>query len=415
MKQAILIFFSLAVAILGIGQEKSSPPPVRYSYFQMLYHTGVHWSRTEYLEEQYEDGYKAVEARFGFQSSGKKMWEQYSNYPRYGFGIHYADLVADKEDTIVGNPFSAFVFYGAPRIRFGKFSLNTDLSLGLSYTSLVHDPISNPFNDVIASHINLYLDFNVNLSFTLSNRLDMHAGYGVTHYSNGRIHEPQKGVNNWGWNFGLSYHFVHPPQHPAQIPEQNPAQIPAQNPDQNPAQIPAQKNLKKRSSVRPVFIHSEAPEFNPFQEIQFMYAAGVVDHHTLGDLEGIHYYASSFTADYAFTFHPRMAVTFGMDALYDGSLAQAIKGIPPDEVTTLQKMYFGSHLGYHFYINRVTILCNLGTYFLQHSNDRGYWFLRAGGRVRLTDHLQIHICIKTKNGIRADWIEWGLAYSLKIK
>ena len=48
------------------------------------------------------------------------MWEQYNNYPSYGFGIHYADLIADREDTIVGNPFSAFVFYSAPRIKVGQ-------------------------------------------------------------------------------------------------------------------------------------------------------------------------------------------------------------------------------------------------------------------------------------------------------
>ena len=70
--------------------------------------------------------------------------------------------------------------------------------------------MTNPFNDVIASHLNLYFDFNVNMIYMLSDRLDLKAGYGVTHYSNGRIHMPQKGVNNWGWNFGLSYHFVQP-------------------------------------------------------------------------------------------------------------------------------------------------------------------------------------------------------------
>jgi len=375
MKKANLVIFFLVVSLLGMGQEIISNHPVRYSYFQMLYHTGVYWSRTEYLKEQFDAGYRAIEARFGFQSSGKKLWEQYNNYPRYGFGIHYADLVLDKEDTIVGNPFSAFVFYGAPRLRFGRFTINTDLSLGLSYTSVVHDPVLNPFNDVIASHINLYFDFNVNLSLMLSNRLDLHAGYGVTHFSNGRIHQPQKGVNNWGWNFGMSYHFAYP----------------AQKSVQSPAQYPTQDHVENISPVRPVFIHTEAPEFNPFKEIQVMYAAGVVERHPLGDMEGIHYYTASLTADYSFTFHPRMAVTFGMDALYDGSLKEDIKGIPPDEVTTLQKMYFGSHLGYHSLINRVTILCNLGTYFLQHSNDRGYWFMRAGGRVRLTDHRQIQI------------------------
>lgn len=391
MKYIACTIIFLTFSLLAYSQEMPSGPKARYSYVQMLYHTGVYWSRTAYLAEQFDNGYKAVEARFGFQSTGTELWHQLNNYPSYGFGIHFADLVADREDTIVGNPFSAFVFYSAPRIRVGRFSFNTDLSLGLSYTSVIHDPVTNPFNDVIASHVNLYFDFNVNLIYMLSDRLDLKAGYGVTHYSNGRIHMPQIGINNWGWNFGLSYHFVQSRQ--KALPESS----------------------EHKTTVRPEFIHSEVPEHVDREELQIMYAAGVVENHPLGELEGVHYYTSSLTTDYALKFHPRMAVTFGLDVLYDGSLAVAIKGIPPEEVTTFQKMYFGSHLGYHFLIDRVTILCNFGTYFLQHSYDRGYWFIRAGGRVRLSNHLHTQICIKTRAGIRSDWIEWGLLYSLKIR
>lgn len=379
-----LLLLTLLLAWLPVFSQAPIPSPgIHYGYLEVIGHTGVYWSRTQYLAEQFQDGYKALEARVGFQSTGRKLWHQYNNYPSYGLGIHYADLIADREDTIVGNPFSAFLFYSAPRIRFGRFSLNTDLSLGLSYVSLIHDPVFNPFNDVIASHVNLYFDFNVNLNFRLSDRLDLKGGYGVTHYSNGRIHMPQKGVNNWGWDVGLKYHFIHPkPGTPSVVTGGKP-------------------------SVRPEYIHREPPEFKAYSELQMMYAGGVVDHHRLADLEGTHYYTFSFTTDYALTFHPRMAIAFGLDLLYDGSLVEDIKGIPREEITTLQKMYFGSHLGYHFLIDRVTILCNLGTYFYQESEVRGYWFIRAGGRVRLTDHLSTQICIKTKNGIRADWIEWG--------
>ncbi len=376
MKKSFLILVFLITWLTGFTQEASSDPHVRHTYLQLLYHTGVYWTRTEYLEEQFADGYKAIEARIGFQTTGRELWQQYHHYPRYGFGIHYADLVADREDTIVGNPFSAFVFYGAPWARFGRFTLNTDIALGLNYTSVVHDPVSNPYNDVIASYLNLYFDFNLNLYYALTNRIDISAGYGVTHYSNGGIHQPQKGINNWGWNFGLSYNFNDPEQE---------------------------------------FIESDKPAFISTEEIQFMYAAGVVELQNLGEPDGVHYYTSSFTVDYAVTVNPRMAVTFGTDVLYDGSLERAIKGIPPENVTTIQKMYFGSHLGYQFLIDRVTILFNLGTYFFQHSNDRGYWFIRAGGRIRITDHLYTQICIKTKDGVRSDWIEWGLAYSVKTR
>ena len=352
----------------------------RYGYLQLIYHTGVYWSRTEYLKEQFENGYRSMEARFGLQTDGRRCWQQVHNFPRYGFGVHYADLVIGREDTIAGHAYSAFVFYGAPWARFGRFTFNTDLSLGLSYNPLVHDPVTNPYNDVIASHINLFFDFNLNLYCTLSNRIDIHAGYGVTHYSNGGIHQPQKGVNHWGWNFGMNYHF----------------------------------SLPEGPRVRPDFIRDAAPGFRQESELQLMVAAGTVEIHKLGDPDGIRYLTSSFTADYAFKFNPRMQVTFGIDALYDGSLVRAIKGLQPEMVTTFQKTYLGSHMGYQFLIDRVTILFNLGTYFLQHSNDRGCWFVRAGGRIRITDHLHGHICIKTKNGVRADWIEWGLVTVLKI-
>jgi hypothetical protein len=384
MYRRVIFIFILIITVFGPATAQGRHDTLasfhpKNPYLQLIYHDGIFWSRTEYLKGAFEDGYRALEARFGFQTTGRYPWQQLHNYPRYGFGVHYADLVSDTEDTIVGNPFSAFVFYGAPWIRAGRFSFNSDLSLGLSYASLIHDPVRNPYNDVIASHMNLYFDFNLNVYWALTGRIDLNAGYGVTHYSNGGMHQPQKGVNCWGWNFGLSYH-----------------------------PIPRDGQLKG-------YDPSEKPEFRSREEIQIMYAAGTVENQDLGDPEGVRYFTSSFTVDYAVTFHPRMALTFGTDVLYDGSLERAIKGINPTDVSTFQKFYFGSHLGYHFLIDRVTILFNLGTYFLQHTYDRGAWFMRAGGRIRLTDHLHTQICIKTKNGVRSDWIEWGLAVSVPTR
>lgn len=376
MRHAGNIILLLCCTLSGMAQEQNPATSSRQPYFQLNFRTGSFWTRSEYLVEQFKDPYKAIEARFGYQLTGNKMWQQHHNYPKYGLGVHYSDLVKDKSDTVVGNPFSLFVFYSAPWARFGRFTLATDMSTGLSYAGLIYDSISNPYNDVIASHINLYFDFNLNLSFKLTPRWGLYAGYGITHYSNGRIQMPQKGVNNWGWSFGMQYLIREP------VSE---------------------------------FIYREPPEYRPIESIQLMYSVGIVEGIPTGTNEELKFFTSSFTADYVSQLSPRGAVTFGLDILYDGSLKRAIRGIPPDEVSTWQQMYLGSHLGYHFIIDRVTILFNLGTYFRQHSHDRGYYFARAGGRYRFTDHLYGHLCIKTKNGIRADWIEWGAAYSLKIR
>jgi hypothetical protein len=146
-----------------------------------------------------------------------------------------------------------------------------------------------------------------------------------------------------------------------------------------------------------------------------MYAVGTVEEFVYDTYEEFRYFTSSFTADYVCTLSRRSAVTFGVEVLYDGSLELAIKGVPPENVTTGQKMYLASHLGYHFIVDRFRIIINAGTYFRQQSYDRGYYFVRAGARYQFTDHLYGHLCIKSKNGVRSDWIEWGCVYSFKIR
>jgi len=339
-------------------------------YVELFYHSGTFWTRTVNLEEQFDQGYRAFEARFGFQTTGRKSWHQLHRYPKYGLGIHYADLVRTRKDTVVGNPFGLFLFYSSPLVRYGRFALYPDLSIGLSYTHLVYHPQKNPTNDVVASHINLFFGFNMRLYLEISRRWHMNVGYGLTHHSNGKIHVPQKGVNSWGWSMGMNYLLNKPVE---------------------------------------AYYHHELPEFRPYEEIQFMLAMGTVESVPSGGTEEIRYFNYSFTTDYALKFNPKMAMTLGIDLLYDGSLERAIKGVAPEDVSTYQKMYLGAHMGYQHTINRLTLFFNLGTYFRQSSYDRGFFFGRAGGRFRITDHFSAHLAIKTKNAVRSDWIEWGVA------
>ncbi len=375
MRSAAYILLFLCCSYSVGAQDPPSIPVKRQPFVQLNYLSGSFWSRSEFLQEQFSEPYRAIEARFGFQSTGTELWQQYHRYPRYGLGMHYSDLVKNPTDTTIGNPFSLFVFYSGPWVRFGRFTLATDIAVGLSYMGRIYDPIVNPFNDVIASHVNLYFDLNMSLGFSLSKRWDLYAGYGLTHYSNGRIHQPQKGVNNWGWTAGVSYLINEPLEE---------------------------------------YIYQNPPEFQSSEWIQLMYGVGVVEEVDREDAERGYYFTSSFTADYAYQFSPKMALTLGMDVLYDGSLGLSVKGFPENEVSTWQKTYLASHLGWQYIIHRFRILMNFGTYFSQHSNDRGYWFIRAGGRIQLTDHLAAHICIKSKDGVRSDWIEWGLAANLQI-
>ena len=151
MRKAVNILILLCCCLSGFTQETDSIKTRRQPYLQMNFLTGSFWTRSEYLTEQFDAPYKAIEARFAYHLTGTKAWHQLHRYPKMGFGMHYSDLVKDRSDTIVGNPFSVFGFYSIPWARFGRFTLASDLAVGLSYTQLTHDFETNPYNDVIAS------------------------------------------------------------------------------------------------------------------------------------------------------------------------------------------------------------------------------------------------------------------------
>ena len=300
-------------------------------------------------------------------------------------------LVEQLPTRLLVHPPECFFYFGAPWTRFGKFTVNTDISVGLSYDLKPYDSETNPYNDVIGSSVNVYFNLNFLLYYQLSERLDLSLGYALTHFSNGRMYTPQKGINTLGFNLGLKYNF-------------NPVRnfIPDSDMDYKPA-------------IRPEFIVTEKPVFNPHHELQLMGSVGSVQaEKPLGEPSGDRYMTSSWTVDYAYRFARKMNITAGLDMFYDGSLAESYEGIPPDQTTLIQRMSFATHIGYQYLIERFSFIFNLGAYVYKESPARGFWYMRAGGRIHVTDDLAVHICLKTMDGGKSDWVEWGLAYYLRF-
>ena len=370
-----------------------------FNYIQLTGHYGENLDSYK-IDKIAKDQFYGFGLRLGTQSTGRKNWQKYHQYPQYGLGVSYMRLGGEAADSIVGSPFSVYFFYGEPIVRFSGFRLNIDTEIGLSTGYKPYNVRSNPDQILIGAKINLHANFSLHLYYKLSDRLDIGTGMTFFHFSNGRIASPQSGIEMLGMNFTTAYHF-------------NPLKNYTKNIDPN-----------YQPNIRPTFDRSPKPEFKPNHEMIFMGSLGTVqmypykyrDEYARLDTTGAkgpRYMTNTFLVEYGFRFARKIRAVAGVDMFYDGSAENLYEGVPPQNVPFMDKTFYGYHFGIHYLIERVTFIFNYGRYIYKPFENRGDFWMRAGGRIKISDHWDINITLKTRNGGVADWIEWGMAYTIR--
>jgi hypothetical protein len=407
-------FISLLIIILAFSgiqaQEFSSFNPEdfdkeknygMFNYIQVSAYRGQHLVDDDY-KNFFSEGFNGIGVRFGTQATGRKEWQRLHNYPQYGIGVTFFDMGGSSVDSILGKPASFYFFFGAPMARFGKFRLNTDVELGLSYDFNPYDPETNSEQNLIGASTNLHSNFTLAIYYKLSERIDLSLGASFLHFSNGRSFTPQKGVNLFGLNLSSSYNFNPVKNYTKEV-----------RPDYQPP-------------IRPEFVVADKSPFKGHHELILSGTIGTVMSmpnewkHEDGSLDttgvkGPRYMTNSFIAEYAYQFARKLKVVAGLDMFYDGSVENNYDDILPQNTTFSDKAFYGYHFGTHYLIERITFMVNIGGYIYKPFPQRGNYFMRVGGRIGLTENLDAHIALKTRNGGIADWIEWGVAYKFKSK
>ena len=372
-----------------------------FNYIQVTGYRGQHLAGVD-VQEFLTEGFYGVGIRFGTQSTGRKEWQRLHNYPQYGVGVTFFDLGDARIDDVLGKPSALYGFFGAPMARFGNFRLNTDVEIGLSYDFNPYDPETNPYQNLIGAKANLHANFTMAMYYAVSERVDLSLGASFMHFSNGRMFTPQRGINLVGLNLATAYNF---------------------NPVKNYT-----KNVRPeyQPPIRPEFVVAEKSPFKGHHEFILMASIGTVQAEPgewkdeLGKIDttgikGPRYVTNSYTAEYAYQFARKLKFVAGMDMFYDGSVENNYDDKLPQNTTFGDKAFYGYHIGGHYLIERITVVFNLGSYLYKPFPQRGTWFMRAGGRIGLTENLDVQVALKTRNGGIADWIEWGVAYKFKSK
>lgn len=363
------------------NQHKTYP---RYLFIDVKGHYGRHVTTgVEILQQTIEQNpYHVAELRIGMRGYGSKRWHQIYRYPAYGIGLYQARF--NPQNNQLGNPTSVFIFFNPSLLGREKITFGIDFEAGLSFNFLNYDPVHNPDQLAVGSALNIHFQLEAETSFRILESLDGAAGIGFTHFSNGRIRTPQRGINLYHAFGRLRYYL--------------------------PAWQSKNGNPDDWSHKRPDYIRHEMPKFKGRWEYYAVLSGGMATPEVLWADRSIKYFVGSLSLDVARHYYYFGKAGIGIDLFHDRSMREPYR-FTNSSPTFVDMSFWGFHVSHELMVNRFTLVTQVGVT-LSEREIEGKWYGRFGLRIDITEHLFFRGTLKVPEGLKADFIEWGIGVNL---
>ena len=143
--------------------------------------------------------------KYGFQFGSSGNTGKMYPYAIQGIGVAYNTFFNNAE---IGNPVALYVFQTSRIVTVAPgLSLDYEWNFGASFGWTPYDPEHNPMNIVVGSKANAYINLGFLLNWQITPGLNLRAGLGLSHFSNGNTGFPNAGVNTAGGRVGLTGSF----------------------------------------------------------------------------------------------------------------------------------------------------------------------------------------------------------------
>ena len=370
MIKSVLLLLAVFSVLISFSQNSKR----EHFFVQSKMHYGKPIAYSDSLSpEELNSNFFGTDIRFGVQADGERALDQHLGFQQYGLGIFHANL----NNEILGNPWGAYMFIGIPFYTSGNFVIYGDASFGLGFGFNEYDSITNPKNDVVGSDVNAFFTMGTRAAYHINDRFMIDAGIGFLHFSNGTLKTPNKGLNMYSGQLGLTYFF----------------------------------NSKSQEKFTPAEkIKKDVPKIEKQNEMTFVYSVGGKSSLKVYG-KPPEYFMTSIVIDFYRRYHHIAKFGGGVDYVYDGTYA-----LEYSEPQSINKYSFiAIHASHELYFSKFAFVAHLGTYLWKGSEGKGAMFARVGLRYYISEHFIANLTLKTENGFKADFIEFGLGYRLKFK
>lgn len=323
---------------------------------------GVHRPSISHLpQEQVFMG----EASYFIDLKEKNTWA--SAYPGARIGVSgFFSKTGNTE--LLGYLFGGFAYGDLPFFRNEKQSFSARVGSGLAFANKVYDPISNPKNNAISSHVNVIVQMSLNYRryFGVS---EIGVGLGLNHFSNGSNKLP---------NLGLNY----------------------------PMLTVSYGRNKVQSKVK------ERERYAPSWGTKWRFGANfILSAKEVFPTGGKKYPVFAVNGIARKIFNPKLGVEFAVDGIYKTAILDYLPEYQKRPIDIFQVGIFAGHI---LTFDRFSTILGMGVYVVDRYLPEDHFYHRIGMRYAFENKVQVGVTLKSNWG-KADYVEWSVGYTFNRK
>jgi len=364
------LFFTCALIVfcsISYAQEKQYS-----SYFDVNYFGGyiaLHNVEILHLIQEHPSGFIAS---WNKKTYGFKNWEQRYNYPDYGVSLAYQNF----HNPVLGENISVYAHY-----NFYFFNRNLMFRIG---QGLAHN--SNPFHKEtnfknIAFGSTFMSSTYVMLNYKrerIINRFGLQAGFSLIHYSNANFKAPNNGTNTIALNLGITYNLT----------------------KEEPQYQNTLNKLQDKKFTEPI-------------KYNIVLRGGVNESDIINSGQYPFYIVSAYADK---RINRKSALQFGTDVFFSNFLKEYIRfrgiAFPEDNISGDEDYKrVGVFLGHELFINKTSLITQLGYYVYYPFDFEGRLYVRAGLKRYFGKRFFGALTLKS-HGFRAEALEFGIGVRL---
>lgn len=367
MRLAFLITTLFGICLTGIAQSESRD----YFFLDINPYAGSilrHNPDISHLITAHPAGFALALSKKTF---GDEDWQQGYNFPDTGITFVYQDMNTET----LGRHFG---LYGHFNFYFLKRNLQLRVAQGIAYNTNPYDRMTNFRGNAYGSHLlsTTHLMLNYHKEH-LWDHWGVKGGITLVHYSNANIRAPNTSTNTFALNVGVVYSMDPPGALPERVRKDTLAKI----------REPIRINLAFRSGIN----ESDVVNSGQFP----FYIFSVYGDKRLGR---------------------KSAIQFGGDIFFSNFLKELIRfravAFPEynvDPETDFRRI--GLFLGHELFINKLSILTQLGYYVYYPFDFEGRTYNRIGFKRYINDKWYAALTLKS-HAAKAEALEIGIGIRL---